>query len=475
MVIIIKKFLIIMEGYYEMIENNNEKFNLALDSEEFYKKYGQKKAVSIFTLGCKVNQYETEAMIELFEKAGYETVDFDQYAHVYVINTCTVTNLGDRKSRQMIRRAKKLNEQSIVAVVGCYAQTAAEEISKISGVNLIIGTKDRAKIVDFINELEEKKEQINAVEDIMSNKEFENMHVTAYKGRTRAFLKIQEGCNQFCSYCIIPYARGPVRSRKPEDVVEEVQQLAQNGFKEIVFAGIHVASYGKDLKNTNLIDIIQRVHAVKGIERLRLSSIEPMTLSDEFVAAAVDLPKLCPHYHISLQSGCDETLKRMNRKYKTADYKAVVERLRKHFPDVAVTTDVMVGFPGETEEEFEKSRQFVDAIGFSKVHVFKYSPRKGTPAVDYPNQISSEEKEKRSKIMIELSERNEQKFHKRFLNTEMDVLFEQSVKDIDGSYEGLTANYIRVIAPASEKLEGRILKCRLNSLSREYINGEVVK
>lgn len=244
------------------------------------------KKVAFYTLGCKVNQYETEAMTELFEKEGYEVTDFDQYADVYVINTCTVTNLGDRKSRQMIRRAKKLNQDSIVAVVGCYAQTAAEEISQIEGVNLIIGTKDRSRIVEFINQLEEQKQQINAVGNIMTVREFEDMKVTAYKERTRAFLKIQEGCNQFCSYCIIPYARGPVRSRKPEDIVEEVKSLAQNGFKEIVFAGIHVASYGKDLGNTNLMDIIKRVHNIDGIERLRLSSIEPTTIDEAFVADA---------------------------------------------------------------------------------------------------------------------------------------------------------------------------------------------
>ncbi|WHH60381.1 tRNA (N(6)-L-threonylcarbamoyladenosine(37)-C(2))-methylthiotransferase MtaB [Petroclostridium sp. X23] len=432
------------------------------------------KKVAFYTLGCKVNQYETEAMTELFEAAGFETTDFDQYADVYVINTCTVTNLGDRKSRQMIRRAKKLNAHSIVAVVGCYAQTAAEEVSKIEGVNLIIGTKDRAKIVEFINELEEREQQINAVEDIMNNREFEDMKVTAYKERTRAFLKIQEGCNQFCSYCIIPYARGPVRSRKPEDIVEEVQQLAHNGFKEIVFAGIHVASYGKDLKNTNLIDIIQRVHKIEGIQRLRLSSIEPMTLSEEFVNAAVDLLKLCPHYHISLQSGCDETLRRMNRKYNTEDYARVVQRLRTHFPHAAVTTDVMVGFPGETEEEFEKSRQFVDQIGFSKVHVFKYSPRKGTPAVSYPGQVSPEEKERRSKAMMALSAKNEQKFYQNFIHKEMDVLIEQQVKDMNGYYEGLTGNYIRVIVPGDKQLEGRIIKCKLKHRAQDHMKGDIV-
>jgi threonylcarbamoyladenosine tRNA methylthiotransferase MtaB len=414
-------------------------------------------------------------MTELFEKEGYEITDFDQYADVYVINTCTVTNLGDRKSRQMIRRAKKLNKHSIVAVVGCYAQTAAEEISKIKGVNLIIGTKDRSRIVELINQIKEQEEQINVVQDIMTTREFEDMKVTAYKERTRAFLKIQEGCNQFCSYCIIPYARGPVRSRKPEDIVEEVQQLAQNGFKEIVFAGIHVASYGKDLKNTNLLDIIKRVHDIEGIERLRLSSIEPMILTEEFVENAARLPKLCPHYHISLQSGCDATLKRMNRKYTTAEYREVVNRLRANFPDVAITTDVMVGFPGETEQEFEESKRFVDEISFAQVHVFKYSPRKGTPSVTFPNQVSPEEKERRSKIMIELSANSEKRFCDKFIGREMEVLFEQQVKEQDGYYEGLTPNYIRVVAHSDEDIEGQIMKVQLKERKEGFIAGTIVK
>ncbi|NLY42373.1 MAG: tRNA (N(6)-L-threonylcarbamoyladenosine(37)-C(2))-methylthiotransferase MtaB [Clostridiaceae bacterium] len=431
------------------------------------------KKVAFYTLGCKVNQYETEAMAELFENSGYEITSFDEYADVYVINTCTVTNLGDRKSRQMIRRAKKKNKHSFVAVVGCYAQTAPEEISQIEGVNLIIGTKDRSRIVEYIEQLKEEDQQINAVEDIMKVTEFEDMKVNTYKERTRAFLKIQEGCNQFCSYCIIPYARGPVRSRRPEDIIEEVKQLAQNGFKEIVFAGIHVASYGKDLKDTNLMDIIQRVHDIDGIERIRLSSIEPTTISQEFVDMAKRLPKLCPHYHISLQSGCDETLKRMNRKYTTQEYREVVERLRVNFPDVSITTDIMVGFPGETEEEFDKSLKFAEEIGFSKIHVFKYSPRKGTPSAMYPNQVPAEEKEKRSKQMIEVSNRSERNFYKKFLNRDMDVLFEQPVKDKKDYYEGLTANYIRVYACSKENIEGMIRKTVLREIVEGGMEGEL--
>ena len=456
-----------------MEKNTTEKVDLRLDSNEFYKKYGRKKIVSMFTLGCKVNQYETEAMTEMFEKESYEVVDFEQYADVYVINTCTVTNLGDRKSRQMIRRAKKMNENSIVAVVGCYAQTAAEEVSKIEGVNLIIGTKDRNKIVEFINQLEEQEEQINAVSNIMNTHEFEDMRVTSYKGRTRAFIKIQEGCNQFCSYCIIPYARGPVRSRKSEDIVEEVMQLAANGFKEVVFTGIHIASYGKDLGNTDLIDILKKVHEVEGIERLRLGSLEPMTISEAFVETVKTLPKMCPHYHISLQSGCDETLKRMNRKYMSSDYRQVVDRLRNAFPDVAVTTDVMVGFPGETEEEFEKSKQFVDEIGFSQVHVFKYSPRKGTPAAKYSDQVPAPEKDRRSHEMMAVVQKNQHLFYKNYLGKEVEVLFEQPLSGVAGYYEGLTVNYIPVAAASEVVLEGKVQTVKLEVIENDKIMGKI--
>jgi len=374
----------------------------------------------------------------------------------------------------MIRRAKRLNEHSIVAVVGCYAQTASEEVSKIEGVNLIIGTKDRSRIIELINQLNEQRRQINAVDNIMRTREFEDMKVTSYKGKTRAFLKIQEGCNQFCSYCIIPYARGPVRSRRPEDILEEVKRLAQNGFKEIVFAGIHVASYGKDLKNTSLLKIISQVHEIEGIERLRLSSVEPMTINEEFVQLAKQLPKLCPHYHVSLQSGCDETLKRMNRKYSTSDYRQVVERLRRNFPDVAITTDIMVGFPGETQEEFEKSLRFVKEMEFSQAHVFKYSKRKGTPAASMPDQVPPAEKERRSKQMLELVHGSQRLFFEKNIGKEMEVLFEQPVKEKEGFYEGLTPNYIPVIVQSKDNIEGKIFKVRLESIENNHVLGTLI-
>lgn len=433
------------------------------------------KKVAFYTLGCKVNQYETEALTGIFEKENYAVVDFEEKADVYVINTCTVTNLSDKKSRQMIRRAKKNNEDSVVVVVGCYAQTAPEEVSKIPGVNLIIGTKERGRILEYINEIEAGQEQINAVNDIMGTRYFEQLHVDSYKERTRAFLKIQEGCSQYCSYCIIPYARGPIRSRQPEEVLEEVGRLAEAGFKEVVLTGIHVASYGKDIKNTSLIDIIRRVHEINGIERIRLGSIEPTTITEEFVAAARELKKLCPHYHISLQSGCNATLKRMNRRYSAEEYKKVVERLREHLGDVAITTDVMVGFPGETDTEFEETLRFLKEIQLYQMHIFKYSPRKGTPAATFPNQVAPEKKDERSEQLIALSAKNTLEFNRQHVGKIIPVLFEQEVKDKPGFVEGLTSNYIRVLAEGSPDLLGKILDVQIEKAEEDYAVGKLMK
>lgn len=433
------------------------------------------KKVAFYTLGCKVNQYETEALTGLFEKSGYEVVDFNKSADVYVINTCTVTNLSDRKSRQMIRRAKSMNENSIIVVAGCYAQTAPEEVGNIPGVNLIVGTKERNKIIDYVKEIEKGRDKINIVGNIMATREFERLNIEAYKDRTRAFLKIQEGCSQFCAYCIIPYARGPIRSRLPEDVLKEVKRFAESGFKEIVLTGIHVASYGKDIKTTSLIDIIKKVHEIQGIERIRLGSIEPMAITQEFIQAAMELEKLCPHYHLSLQSGCDETLKRMNRKYTSGEYKNVVDLLKSKINDVSLTTDIMVGFPGETDEEFEKTCSFVESIGFLKMHVFKYSPRKGTPAADFTNQVSADIKEKRSERLIELSERMARKFNERYLGRSMPVLFEQEVKQKKGFVEGLTSNYIRVMCKGDSSCKGIIKTAGLVELKEDYILGRITE
>ncbi|HWQ30604.1 MAG TPA: tRNA (N(6)-L-threonylcarbamoyladenosine(37)-C(2))-methylthiotransferase MtaB, partial [Negativicutes bacterium] len=312
------------------------------------------KKAAFYTLGCKVNQYETEAMIESFEAAGYEIVEYSDFADVYVINTCTVTNMGDRKSRQIIRRALDLNPEAFIAVVGCYSQIAPGEVLAIPGVRLVLGTDERSRIVELVHSTMEKNEKLSMVRDIMEVNEFEEMPIRNYKSRTRAFLKIQEGCDQYCTYCIIPYARGHIRSRRPESIIEEVRELAKNGFKEIVLTGIYVASYGKDLGNTSLIEIIESVHEVDGIKRIRMSSVDPNGLTDELIERLRRLPKMCRHFHLSLQSGCDETLKRMNRKYSTEEYIRVAGKLREAFPDVALTTDLIVGFPGETEEEFQK-------------------------------------------------------------------------------------------------------------------------
>ena len=433
------------------------------------------KKVALYTLGCKVNQYESEAILEIFEKAGYEAVDFDQQADVYVINTCTVTNLSDRKSRQMIRKAKKNNPNAIVAVIGCYAQTSPEDVRNIPGVNLILGTKERRKIIEYIQEIEAGEEQLEYVDDIMATREFEELHIDMYKDRTRAFLKIQEGCNQFCTYCIIPYARGPIRSRQPEDVMNEVVKLSNHGFKEIVLTGIHLASYGKDIKNTSLLDIIKKIHEVEGIERIRLGSIEPNTVTEEFVQVVRGLKKVCPHFHISLQSGCDETLKRMNRKYNTAEYRRVVESLKKNIRDVAITTDVMVGFPGETDEEFEQTVCFLKEISFAEMHVFKYSQRKGTPAATFKNQVSQEKKEDRSKQLLALSRLDKINFIQNYLGKEQLVLFEQSISGREGWMEGLTMNYIRVLAEGDVHKTGEILNVKLQQIEEDYILGGIIE
>ncbi len=429
--------------------------------------------VAFYTLGCKVNQYETEAMAEAFEHAGYEVVDFEEAADVYVINTCTVTGLSSRKSRQAIRRAKQLNRGAVVAAVGCYPQTAREEVENIPEVDIVAGTADRLRLPEYVERFRNGEGRITAVGNIMKNREFEDMKIERYKGRTRAFLKIQEGCSQFCSYCIIPYARGPIRSRPAEDVAAEVCKLAEAGFKEVVLTGIHIASYGKDRGQIRLMDLVKLIHGVEGIERIRLGSIEPTMITEEFVAQAAAMEKLCPHYHISLQSGCDETLARMNRKYKTAEYKKAVEMLREQIPDAAVTTDVMVGFPGETEEEFNKTFEFLETIRFARMHVFKYSPRKGTPAAAYEGQVDGTVKEYRSAKVIELSDRCAFEFHSRFLGREMPVLYEQEVKGSSGVYEGLTPNYIRVLTDADNGVLGNIIATKLQKAGKEFMNGMI--
>lgn len=432
------------------------------------------KRVAFYTLGCKTNQYDTEAMQEQFVRNGYQLVSFQEDSDVYVVNTCTVTNLGDRKSRQMIRKAHRTNPNAVIAVVGCYAQQAAEEVLSIPGVKVAVGTKNRNRIVEYVEMAEATQSSINAVEDIMKVREFEDTPIEAFDGKTRAVLKIQEGCNQFCSYCIIPYARGPIRSRKPNSVLSEVQRLAEAGFQEVVLTGIHIASYGKDLKAADLLGLLKSIHDVEGIQRIRLGSIEPTLLSDEFVQTVKDLSKVCRHYHISLQSGCDATLKRMNRKYTAAQYRTIVERLRKEIPEAAVTTDIMVGFPGETHDEFLESYAFAEAIEFSKIHVFQYSPRAGTPAASFANQVPAECKEQRSRKLIELGHQLERTFMKQFLDREVTVLFEEEHPDREGFYEGYTDQYVRVMAKGNSELEGRLLPVMIKGIDEDRLMGQII-
>ena len=430
------------------------------------------KKVAFYTLGCKVNQYETEAMSELFKNDGYEITHFEDFSDIYVINTCTVTSMSDRKSRQIIRRAKKQNPDALVIVTGCYAQTAPDDVLKIDGVNMVLGTNERHRIVELTkNLLLDSKEK--EVYDIMNSHDFEELSITSYSERTRADIKIQEGCNQFCSYCIIPYARGPIRSRDPKSVIEEVKTLSKNGFCEVILTGIHVASYGKDLDNMDLGKLLTMVNEIDGIKRIRLSSIEPMTLNEDFIKAITPCEKLCHHFHLSLQSGSDGTLKRMNRKYTTAEYKSIVKGLRAAYPDVAITTDIMVGFPGETDEEFDETVQFVKEVNFADAHVFQYSPRKGTVAAKRTDQIPSEIKEKRSKVIIDLTQKSRTEYLNSFIGKTLEVLFEQPTSD--GFFEGKTDNYITVCVPPEENLSGNFFMVKAEKVKGEKIYGTIIK
>lgn len=428
-----------------------------------------KKAAS-FALGCKVNQYESEAIAELFAEKGYEIVGIDEEADVYVINTCTVTNFGDKKSRQLIRKVKRQNENAIVAVVGCYAQTAPKELMEIAGVNLVIGTKDRAQIVEMVEQYDRANGVENHVSDIMKERVFEPLSIQKLANRTRAYLKIQDGCSQYCSYCIIPYARGPIRSREPQEVVAEVKRLAENGFKEVVLTGIHVASYGKDRRDTSLPDILKQVHEVEGIERIRFSSIEPNVVTEEFAQTMATLPKVCDHFHLSLQSGCDKTLKEMNRKYDTEKYRQAAATLRKYLPKVALTTDIIVGFPGETEEDFRESYAFAEEIGFAKIHVFPYSPKRGTPAAARKDQLLNAVKAERSHMLIQLSDKMAADFLADAVGTDAEVLYERAVGE--GIYEGHTTNYMKVHGRSEVDLTNRICKTHITRAEGEMLFGD---
>lgn len=416
------------------------------------------KTVAFCTLGCKVNQYETEAMTEMFVHSGYHIKNFEDVCDIYIINTCTVTGMSDKKSRQMIRRAKHNNPDSIVAVVGCYSQVSPEEVAKIEGVNLVIGTKERKNIVELVEKCSKDK-LITKVEDALKNREYEDIWVTTYDDRTRAYVKIEDGCTEFCTYCIIPFARGPVRSRPMDEIVKEVERLANNGFKEVVLTGIHIGSYGRDLKDASLIDVIEKVHKVEGICRIRLGSVEPRTLTEEFISRISKLKKVCDHFHISLQSGCDETLQRMNRKYSTDEYYESVKLLRSYFDNPAITTDIMVGFAGETEEEFDKSLAFMRKVGFAEAHVFAYSIRKGTKAEKMPNQVSPQNKDIRSKKMAELCNKMQREFLDNLLGKTLSVLVERNIGD--NFYEGHTSNYVKVHIKSEIDLSHQIVEVQI--------------
>ncbi len=431
--------------------------------------------VAFFTLGCKVNQYESAAIAELFENKGYEIVDFDTKADVYVINTCNVTNESARKSRQIIRKAIRNNPSAKVAVVGCYVQMALHEVLNIKGVSVAVGTKDRHRIVDLVEKAEQCSKPIVTVGNIMKQQTFEEIALKGHRQKTRAFLKIQDGCNMFCSYCIIPYARGPVRSRSIDNIIDEAQSLAKDGFKEIVLTGIHLGLYGRDFKDENihLLDVISRIADIEGIERIRLSSIEAMELTDEFLKSLCGIKKFCHHFHVPLQSGCDTVLRRMNRRYTTDEFRDRIDYIRQLMPDASITTDVIVGFPGETEEEFKQTENFIKEINFSRLHVFPFSPRKGTLADDMSNQIEKSVKVERSHRLISLSEKLEKDFCKRFVNSIQKVLFED--KKDDNFYEGLTENYIKVGVKSKQDLHNKIIHVRLKKNFNDYVFGEVTE
>lgn len=416
-------------------------------------------------LGCKVNAYETEAMQQQLAQRGYEIVPFDEKADVYIINTCSVTNIADRKSRQMLHRAKKLNPQALVVATGCYVQVASEELKKDASVDLIIGNNRKAELADILDaRLAEKNEENRVyVLDIAHTHEYERLHLDRLGGHTRAFIKVQDGCNQFCSYCIIPYARGRVRSRSHEDVAEEVKGLVAGGYKEVVLTGIHLSSYGiermeenpvshGDWNHRELLALIKEVHAIEGLERIRLGSLEPRIITREFAEELAKLPKFCPHFHLSLQSGCDETLKRMNRHYTTEDYEARCRLLREVFDHPAITTDVIVGFPGETEEEFALTKEYLERIHFYEMHIFKYSRREGTKAAVMKDQIPESVKAERSDVLLSLETKMSEEYRKHYGDSVLSVLFEE-ITVIDGKeyLTGYTPQYVRAALPVTDR------------------------
>lgn len=458
--------------------------------------------VKFYTLGCKVNTYETEAMEQQFMTYGYDLSEGN--ADIYVINTCAVTNIAERKSRQMIRRAKEQNPKAIIVVCGCYAQTSKEEIEKMPEVDIVIGVNEKTNIVKIVEEYINHNTNLVQVSDVMHQNNYLDFGTTTYTELNRAVVKVQDGCDRFCSYCIIPYARGKVRSRNPESVLREIAQIAQEGIKEVVITGIHLASFGKDFSNEDaqkyrqtfgynqnfksfdpkddlhtggfrLIELLEQINKVKGIERIRLGSLEPKLITKDFVARLSKLEKICPHFHLSLQSGCDKTLKDMNRRYTTEEFESSANLLRKVYPDVALTTDIIVGFPNETDADFEKTYEFLKKIKFYKMHIFKYSPKKGTAAIKMKNQVDGKIKEERSKKLIELSNKNQNEYNESYIGKTVKVLFEEYK---NGYFKGHTANYIMVNVKANledeSKFVNKILDVKIEENKNEELYGKII-
>ncbi|WP_459480394.1 tRNA (N(6)-L-threonylcarbamoyladenosine(37)-C(2))-methylthiotransferase MtaB [Clostridium saccharoperbutylacetonicum] len=467
-----------------MGENQTKKIKISngttelkkMANREIKKTSDGKRFVAFATLGCRVNHYETEAMAEKFIREGYEVTDFENFADVYVINTCSVTNMSDKKSRQIISRARRRNQEAIIAAVGCYSQVAPEEVAKIEGVDVVLGTRNKGDIVYYINKAKDEQKSQLMVGEVLKNKQFEELNIEEYQDKTRAFLKIQDGCNRFCAYCVIPYTRGATCSKDPEKVLNEIKNLSQHGFKEIILSGIHTASYGVDLDgNITLITLLEEIEKLEGIERVRIGSIEPSFFTDEVIGKIKDMKKLCPQFHLSLQSGCDATLKRMNRRYTAKEYEDAVNKIRENLKDASITTDVIVGFPGETDEEFNETYEYLKRLKLTKTHIFKFSPRKGTKAADMTNQIDGTVKDKRSKALIELNDKNEGDFSKSLIGRELDVLLEQEVTNKKDVFEGYTRNYVKVEIPnADANMIGKIITCKIEEANGEYIVGKLI-
>ena len=421
--------------------------------------------VKFLTLGCKANQYESNSMEQSFISHGYEITDTLDDADIYVVNTCSVTNVAERKSRQMLRRAKDKNKDIIVVACGCYAQVAKNELESLPEIDIVLGTNEKNNIIDAVEDFIKNKNKISLTSDVLHQEEYQEFGTTTYTELTRAVIKIQDGCDRFCTYCIIPYARGKVRSRKKEEIIKEIEANVKNGIQEVVLTGIHIASYGKDFEEEyGLIDLLEDINKIKDLKRIRFGSIEPKYMTEDVVERLKKLDKLCDHFHLSLQSGSDDTLKRMNRRYTTEEFKESVNLLRNAFKNVALTTDVIVGFPGETEEEFNDTYNFLKDINFYEMHVFKYSPRRGTAAEKMPNQVDGEIKEERSKKLLELSKENELAFNKKYLGQEVEVLFEER----EGKYfKGHTTNYILVYKETDEDLENKMLKVTIQNIDEQ--------